>query len=304
MNVKWSGFFAVPFALLLIAAGSTSAQDLPMEPTHNSGSSVTGAYEGWFPNADGSYSLLVGYFNRNLKQAVDVPIGPTNRVDPGGPDQGQPTHFLPGRGWGMFTIKVPKDFGDRILTWTIVVNGTSTSVPLSLKPLWRIAPFVDATGDTPAYIGFRENGPFVNGPVGQSESLTATAGVAFPITIWVADDAKSPALPSTPPAGGVTEPDPAAADGPVSIHLTQFRGPGSVHLEAVKPKVERLQELKSAPAGTIFYGKGTTTVTLSEPGDYILAVQAFDSTGEGGQGFLCCWSNAQIKVSVKSAAGN
>src|SRR5262245_57762822 len=82
---------------------------LPLEPTHESGASITGAFEGWFKNADGSFNLLLGYYNRNTKQEVDIAIGPGNRIDPGGPDQGQPTHFLTGRQWGLFTVKVPAD---------------------------------------------------------------------------------------------------------------------------------------------------------------------------------------------------
>ena len=27
----------------------------------------------------------VGYFNRNTKQELDIPIGPANRIEPGGP---------------------------------------------------------------------------------------------------------------------------------------------------------------------------------------------------------------------------
>src|SRR5512132_3605563 len=80
---------------------------IPMEPVHDSGQSVTGAFEGWFPNPDGSFSLLVGYFNRNAKQTLDIPVGPNNRIEPGNPDQGQPTYFLPRRQWGVFTITVP-----------------------------------------------------------------------------------------------------------------------------------------------------------------------------------------------------
>src|SRR2546423_12857160 len=67
-------------------------QHLPMEPAHDSGQSVTGAFEGWFKNPDGSFSLLLGYFNRNLKEELDIPIGAENRIEPGGPDRGQPTH--------------------------------------------------------------------------------------------------------------------------------------------------------------------------------------------------------------------
>ena len=82
-----------------------------MEPPHDSGQSVTPAFEGWFANADGTFSILYGYFNRNMKQELDIPIGPDNKIEPSGPDQGQPTHFLTRRQWGVFTVTVPKDFG-------------------------------------------------------------------------------------------------------------------------------------------------------------------------------------------------
>src|SRR5262249_34554960 len=71
--------FGVPFL---------AQQQLPLEPFRDSGASITGAFEGWFKNNDGSYSLLVGYFNRNQKETLDIPVGPDNHIDPGGPDQG------------------------------------------------------------------------------------------------------------------------------------------------------------------------------------------------------------------------
>jgi hypothetical protein len=120
---------AVSFlATMLLAAAWISiargqgASGLPIEPVKESGQSVTGAFEGWYQNADGSYTLLVGYFNRNAKQTLDIPVGPNNRIEPGGPDLGQPTYFQPRRQWGVFTIVVPKDFGKNRLTWTIVAN--------------------------------------------------------------------------------------------------------------------------------------------------------------------------------------
>src|SRR5580704_574852 len=80
-------------AAFLVACGAMlRAQTLPLEPAHESGTSVTGAFEGWFKNPDGSFNLLLGYYNRNQKQEVDVPIGPENRIElsgtqqPGGPD--------------------------------------------------------------------------------------------------------------------------------------------------------------------------------------------------------------------------
>src|SRR5688572_13198897 len=106
---------ALAAALVLSAAGN--AQQLPLEPIKERGQGVFPVYEGWFKNADGTFTFLVGYFNRNTKEAVDVPVGPDNKVEPGAADQGQPTHFEPRRGWGVFTVTVPKDFGTKKLTW-------------------------------------------------------------------------------------------------------------------------------------------------------------------------------------------
>ena len=161
-------------AMGLAALGFVWAQQLPLEPAHESGQSITGAFEGWFPNPDGSLNILVGYYNRNTMQELEIPTGPNNRIEPGGPDQGQPTHFLPGRQWGIFTIRVPKDFGDKKLTWTLVANGKTTVIPLNVNTLWEVQPFAEASGNTPPYIGFAETGPFVNGPLGQSTALTAS----------------------------------------------------------------------------------------------------------------------------------
>src|SRR5271166_4433874 len=122
-------------AVMIALTGSVFAQgtpQVPMEPPHVSGQSVTPAFEGWYPNPDGSANILVGYYNRNTKEALDIPVGPNNHVDPGGPDRGQPTHFLPGRQWGVFAITVPKGFGaEQKITWTIVSNGKTTAIPVS-----------------------------------------------------------------------------------------------------------------------------------------------------------------------------
>src|SRR5262245_9938983 len=96
---------ATASCVVLIAA-QTSPQ-VVAEPVRESGQSVTGAFEGWYRNPDGTFSLLLGYFNRNSKQILDIPVGPNNRIEPAGPDQGQPTHFLPRRQWGAFRIVVP-----------------------------------------------------------------------------------------------------------------------------------------------------------------------------------------------------
>src|SRR6185369_16280830 len=135
---------------LLASSSLMWGQSLPIEPAREAGNSVTGAFEGWFKNPDGTFSLLLGYYNRNQKQEIDLPIGPNNHIEPGGPDRGQPTHFLPGRGWGLFTVKVPADFGDGKITWTLIANGKTTVIPASLNVNYEIAPFIEASvGNTP-----------------------------------------------------------------------------------------------------------------------------------------------------------
>src|SRR4051794_23513657 len=93
-------------AVAFVAAGAmVSAQTLlPSVPPKQFGGSVTPAFEGWNDNADGSHTFLIGYFSRNTVEEIDVPIGSNNHFEPGSPDLGQPTHFLPGRRFGMFVF--------------------------------------------------------------------------------------------------------------------------------------------------------------------------------------------------------
>jgi hypothetical protein len=263
-----------------------------MEPLHDSGQGVTGAYEGWFKNPDGTFSLLFGYFNRNVKEELDIPIGPNNRIEPGGPDQGQPTHFLPRRQWGVFVITAPKDFGKQKLTWTLVANGQTTSIPASLDPLWVVSPFhEEGMGNTPPVLGFAEVGPTVQGPRAISTSLTTVLPNPLTLTVWLSDDAKTLPDAKTPPKGP-----------PVTVTWGKFRGPGDVTFADRKPAVEKKDGAGTPSAG--FSGKAATTATFSEPGEYILRVVANDWSGDGGFGFQCCWTNGQVKVSVKPAAGH
>ncbi len=272
-----------------LQADGNMAQQLP-EPRKQFGAGVTGAFEGWFTKKDGSRWFLVGYYNRNSRQALDVPVGPDNRIEPGGPDMGQPTHFLPGRQTGMFVVPVPKTFGpDDRLTWTIVANGQSASIPLRLHPDYVIDPFTEiAIGNTPPVVRFEEKGAAVQGPVAQVDAAaTRAASVASPMTLmlWAADDMKYLSSTGAPVSGSRP---------PVTITWSKYRGPGDVAFEKAKPPVDALSETGKAP----FNGKATTTVTFSEPGDYVLHVTANDYSGDGGGGFVCCWTTAVLKVSV------
>jgi len=110
--------------------------------SYSRGQSVSPAYEGWWANADGSFTLFFGYMNTNWLEEFDVPIGPDNNIEPGGPDQGQPTHFYPRRNPFLFTIHVPKDFGTKELVWTLTTHGKTERVYASLKGDYNVDPQV------------------------------------------------------------------------------------------------------------------------------------------------------------------
>jgi hypothetical protein len=294
-----------------------------MEPLKDSGLNVYPAFEGWYQNADGTYTLLIGYYNRNKKQILDVPVGPQNRIEPGGPDQGQPTHFLVGRGWGTTAIKVPRDFGDKKLTWTLTTNGKTVSIPFGLTKGYQIEPFLDAAmGNKPPTLSFEPNAKGVQGPpppLAQAMAVSGTVGEPIPLTVYYTDDgheedmggggaapaggaaagagasrpgaaggAAAPA-PGTPTSGG-----PAAGGGGfqrqrMSVTMSKFRGPGDVKFNDNTPSISK-------------DGKATATATFSQPGEYFIRVEGNDSSGVGGGGFQCCWTTVYFKVSVKPAS--
>lgn len=274
----------------VLLLGQTERTSIP-EPRRQFGSGITGAFEGWFTSeTDKEFrGFLVGYFNRNTQQELDVPIGPNNRIEPGGPDMGQPTHFLPGRKYGMFVIPVPKDFkpADKY-SWTIVANGQSNTIPLRLNQDYVISPFSEiAVGNTPPVIRFEPNGTPVQGPIAMlAHAAVRTTSLSTPLqlTLWVTDDMKYTNGTSSPLTGDRP---------PVTLLWSKYRGAGTVKFDKANPKAEG-----NVTEGQGFAGKATTNVTFSELGDYVLQVTVNDYSGDGGGGFQCCWTTSMVKVSV------
>ena len=128
---------------------------------HLRGQSIHPAYEGWWPNDDGSLTLWFGYMNSNWEEQFDIPLGPENYFAQTAPgalndletddlvpamvDQGQPTHFYPRRNPFLFTIVVPADFGDQELVWTLTSHGIKNRVYASLRADYRMDPQVMST---------------------------------------------------------------------------------------------------------------------------------------------------------------
>jgi hypothetical protein len=272
-----SAWSAVVVLAALDHTALAQAPPLPLQPQRDAGQSVTAAFEGWYQNADGSYTLLVGYFNRNMKQMLDIPVGPNNRIEPGGPDYGQPTFFELRRQWGVFTIKVPKDFGEKRLTWTLTANGQTTTLPLGVIKDYQIEPFKEvAQGNQPPKIQFDPAAPVFQGPpVLAGPALSGAVGQPVTLTATVSDDA-----PNDPDLSAVQLKQP-----PIALSWHKYRGPGDVKFASARPPVEK-------------DGRTSTTAIFSAPGEYILRAQVNDRSGEGGGGFQCCWTNVHVKVSV------
>ena len=265
----------------MILPGVAGAQDTRVDAPipHAIGQSVSASFEGWYPNPDGTRSLVFGYFNRNYEELLDIPVGPDNRFEPGPADRGQPTHFLLRRQTGVFAVVVPADFGDQQLTWTLTAHGVTIAVPGHLRPEWEITALEEVTsGNTPPVIRFgRADAEPGQGPLGIHWELTAMMSMPTTITVWATDD-------------GVRKARAAQRPARLGVVWSKFRGPGAVTLSDTAPAIDET-------------GKAVTTATFGEPGEYVLRVLAWDDSG--GQsaimagGFFCCWTNGYVTVQVQ-----
>ena len=275
-----SGWRAVAVGLLALLVAAAPAGAQTPRTLVEFGAPVYPAYEGWYENPDGTITLLAGYFNSNTEEVVDVPVGENNYLEPGPQDQGQPTRFVPGRAWGVFTVQVPGNDRDLNITWRLTVNGETTSVPMHLDPQWIIEPLRDAAnGNEPPTIRFDSGGEgFTGPPIGIAREMTATVGAPLDLAVWTTD--VKPEVEVRPFAARRRRPA-------LILRWHVLRGPGDV--EIAEPVQEYEESSDQNP---------TTTATFGEAGDYVLRVEALDETGEGGSGFQCCWTSALVKVTV------
>ena len=133
---------AVALAVLL-ASGVAGAQS---RPNYLHGQNVSPAYEGWEQDDDGNRYFMFGYMNRNWEEELEVPIGPENRIEPGGPDAGQPTRFLPRRNRFVFRVPVPDGFDeDDELVWTLTTAGKTEQAFATLRTDYLVDNLVQAS---------------------------------------------------------------------------------------------------------------------------------------------------------------
>ena len=256
----------------IAAASEAAIAQAPLAPAAATGQTVTPAFEGWYRNADGTFSISFGYFNRNTKEVLSIPVGHDNFVSPGGANQGQPTFFYPRRHWGVFAVKVPADFGDKKVVWTVKIRGQTFAIPGSLREEWQIDALEGEAGsnNTPPVLSVGPDGPEGRGPAGVTVEREATVGKPITIDVIAKDD-----------GAGLTR-------GGYPVILTWFTHQGPVEAAF------GTQSAKLTPTG----GKSSTTVTFSKPGDYVIRVRANDSDVVAAGHSQCCWTNAFVKVRV------
>jgi hypothetical protein len=258
------------------AAGQERADIKPSDGLrHARGELVAPVYEGWFRDQAGTLHLSFGYFNRNFEQELDIPIGPDNRIEPGPPDQGQPTHFVPRRQWGAFAVPVSKDLERRLqaekktVTWTLRANGQIVTIPANLGPTYAIDALKEPTvGNTPPVLRFEGAEPGT-GPFGARTTVKAVAGVPITVRFSVTDDKKK---------------QPQKRDIGVRLTWARYRGAGAVTIA---------DATKSVPGS----GDAHITATFAEPGEYVLRVEAADTEIHD---FHCCWSSGFVRAVVSA----
>jgi hypothetical protein len=262
--------FAVPLA-------AQPGSRFPLGPSAPVGAGVAPYFDGWYANPDGSVTLSFGFMNRNASGAVEIPIGPDNKIEPAQFQGMQPTHFpvvsYPAFGGrrerGVFAIRVPKGYkGD--VVWTLRHNGVTYSVPgRATSDYYKLSYTPQAAGSMMPVVRFSANGPVSNGREGVTTGpLTVAVGEPLAIRVWMEDRGDRKPI-------------------PVNMSWSKHQGPGDVTFEP--------RSAKTAPGG----GDAATSVRFSASGDYMLRVRV-DNHGitDSAPGQQCCWANGYVKVKV------
>jgi hypothetical protein len=249
---------------------------------HYSGDNVAPVFEGWEKNADGSFSLVFGYLNRNYEEQPEIPIGPNNNFSPGPADRGQPSHFYTRRQQFMFKVRVPADFGNQELVWTLTRDGRTEKAVAHLALEWELTEVVysqNRAGLNRDSVTAKPNkAPTISA---DTKAITATVGSPVTVTFSASDDG-FPEPPPPPQRGGAARrsgppPEPTLVNtrqGPIqqavikpartglAVTWTHWRGAGSVKFEPATMVVKD--------------GKATTQAIFTAPGTYVVRGYADD----------------------------
>jgi hypothetical protein len=255
------------WAVLLGAACTLCAQ--PPSPTYipqtrfSSGQDVQPTYDGWLRNADGTFTMVFGYLNRNYQQELAIPAGPDNNVD--GADRGQPTYFLPRRQTFIFKVQVPRDWGpQKELVWTVTANGKTEKAYGQLTPEEEITERMIMTRG-----GLTSGVDDPNQPPAITISPVDGAALTGPLTLTalVTDDGlpKPRMVSAKRPTGapGQSNGSGARPAGRLTVTWSEYRGPAKVTFDSTGPIL-------------VSDGKVVTSAHFGAVGTYVLRATAND----------------------------
>jgi hypothetical protein len=282
--------------------------------SYSKGQPVSPAFEGWQPNAEGGFDMIFGYMNDNWEEELNVPVGPNNAFDSGAADRGQPTHFYPRRNRFVFRVKVPKDWGDKDLIWTLTTHGKTIKAYGSLRLDYLVDDmiFTSETGAIGAGTSnpeIRANKPPTLEAAGDT-IRTVKVGQALMLSAHVTDDGvpKRKAYGTQLARLGVDTnvkdirliaPHQSTVGSATGLWVSAYlyRGDGKVHFTPDQPKQwedtragansqwSPLWEPPIPPAD----GNYAVTATFEEPGEYVVRWHASDGA---------LWKDQEIKVTV------
>jgi len=277
--------FWLALGLWCVAAASLTPVVDAQAPSR--GQSVVPVYEGFWRNADGTFDLLFGYYNRNWDEEINVPVGPGNTLDPGGPDQGQPTHFFPRRNQFVFRVQVPANFGSKEIVWTLTSNGTTEKAYGSLRAPYAVDETVmmanfgagGQTGFSPDMMGNKPPQLKLDG----EKKRTAKVGEAVTLSAVATDDGKPRARPMAAFLVGQSHFVPNSATG-LRLSFFVYRGAGKVDFDPPQTKVwEDRRDGGNSPWSAGWStpplppgNKWNVNAKFSEPGVYVIRALAHD----------------------------
>lgn len=262
-----------------VTLGALGAGDASAQWAYDRGQNVVPVFEGWEANPDGTFNMVFGFFNRNCHETLHLPIGPANNIEPGGPDQGQPTRFYPRRSEFVFKVPVPADFGSKELVWTLTAYGKTERAYASLRPEYVLDRQITMMNE--ASYGQRVGESDNQYPVVELEGpaeRTVQVGQPLELTAHVSDD-------------GLPEPRSdrrhiaklmagwyvyRGDDAHVTFAPPQFN-PDLRRRETASPLCQGIEPVpewapsRLAPDGTL-----SVTATFSQPGVYVLRALAHD----------------------------
>jgi hypothetical protein len=288
------------FGIVALAVLVTS-QEANAQRSYQVGQYVSPAFEGWEENDDGSFSLVFGYMNGNWEERLDVPVGTDNHISPGPADQGQPTHFLPRRARYVFKVRVPADFGDQEMVWTLTSKGVTEAAYGSLRLDYKLDYNVIASETGALGIGLSSEESRANTPptvtlVGDPVR-NAAVGQTVTLVARVVDDGLPTVRrrPSARPSGDgpptftraqLSPPTRFTVQKVNGLHVAWFVFRGEAEAMFDPPQIKTWEDTRTganspwAPLWTAPEvpedGVWTAEVTFDQPGTYVLRARADD----------------------------